>query len=280
MPEIGAGELYKYELYTRDSRELKLKADPYGAAFEQRPATAAITTPPSTFRWDDAAWLEAARAARLAHGADLDLRGAPRLVAPQRGRQFLGLPRDRRAARRLRQGPRVHARRADADHGAPVRRLVGLPVHGLLRADEPARLARRAARARRRAAPAGHRRAPRLGSGPFSEGRPRPRALRRHGALRVRRSAEGRASRLEHARVQLHAARGPELPALERHLLARGLPLRRAARRRRRLDAVPRLLAQAASVDAESARRQREPRGDRVLEALERNDACDVSRAP
>jgi len=58
VPEIGAGELYKYELYTRDSRELKLKADPYGAAFEQRPATAAITTPPSTFRWDDAAWLE------------------------------------------------------------------------------------------------------------------------------------------------------------------------------------------------------------------------------
>jgi 1,4-alpha-glucan branching enzyme len=58
VPGIGAGELYKYELYTRDSRELKLKADPYGAAFEQRPATAAITTPPSTFRWDDAAWLE------------------------------------------------------------------------------------------------------------------------------------------------------------------------------------------------------------------------------
>jgi 1,4-alpha-glucan branching enzyme len=57
VPEIGAGELYKYELYTRDSRELKLKADPYGAAFEQRPATAAITTPPTTFRWDDEAWM-------------------------------------------------------------------------------------------------------------------------------------------------------------------------------------------------------------------------------
>ena len=41
MPELGAGELYKYEIYTRDSRELKLKADPYGAAFEKRPATAA-----------------------------------------------------------------------------------------------------------------------------------------------------------------------------------------------------------------------------------------------
>ena len=49
VPELGAGELYKYEIYTRDSRELKLKADPYGAAFEKRPATASITTPPSTF---------------------------------------------------------------------------------------------------------------------------------------------------------------------------------------------------------------------------------------
>ena len=57
VPEIGPGELYKYEIYTRDSRELKLKADPYAATFEQRPATAAVTTPPSTFGWDDAAWL-------------------------------------------------------------------------------------------------------------------------------------------------------------------------------------------------------------------------------
>ena len=43
VPEIGPGELYKYEIYTRDSRELKLKSDPYAAAFEQRPATAAVT---------------------------------------------------------------------------------------------------------------------------------------------------------------------------------------------------------------------------------------------
>jgi 1,4-alpha-glucan branching enzyme len=58
IPEVSAGELYKFEVFTRDSRELKLKSDPYGAAFEQRPATAAITTAPSEFTWDDAAWLE------------------------------------------------------------------------------------------------------------------------------------------------------------------------------------------------------------------------------
>jgi 1,4-alpha-glucan branching enzyme len=57
VPEIGAGELYKYEIYTRDSRELKLKTDPYGSAFERRPSTASLTTSPSKFAWDDAAWL-------------------------------------------------------------------------------------------------------------------------------------------------------------------------------------------------------------------------------
>ena len=98
VPELGAGELYKYEIYARDSRELKLKADPYGAAFEQRPATAGITTPPSTFAWDDAAWL-AQRAQRdWLKRADLDLRGASRVVAPQRGRQFLELQRARRGS--------------------------------------------------------------------------------------------------------------------------------------------------------------------------------------
>jgi 1,4-alpha-glucan branching enzyme len=61
VPELGADELYKYEIFTRDSRELKLKSDPYGAAFENRPATASLTTGPATFRWNDAAWLEQRR---------------------------------------------------------------------------------------------------------------------------------------------------------------------------------------------------------------------------
>ncbi len=61
LPELGAGELYKYEIFTRDNRELKLKTDPYGAAFENRPATAAVTTADSGFRWDDGEWLRARR---------------------------------------------------------------------------------------------------------------------------------------------------------------------------------------------------------------------------
>jgi 1,4-alpha-glucan branching enzyme len=57
VPELPSGELYKYEISVRDSRELKLKTDPYGATFEMRPATASITTPPSTYPWDDGQWL-------------------------------------------------------------------------------------------------------------------------------------------------------------------------------------------------------------------------------
>ena len=46
-----------------------------------------------------------------------------------------------------------------------------------------------------------------------------PRPLRRHGAVRARRPAPRRAPRLGHARLQLRAQRGPQLPALERAVL-------------------------------------------------------------
>ena len=63
-------------------------------------------------------------------------------------------------------------------------------------------------------------------------------------ALRARRPAPGRAPRLGHADLQLRPQRGAQLPALQRLLLARGVPHRRPARRRGGLDALPRLLAQ------------------------------------
>ena len=66
---------------------------------------------------------------------------APGVAAPD-GRDAQ-LPRDRRAARRALPRDGLHPRRAAADHGAPLRRLVGLPGHRLLRADGAARLARR-----------------------------------------------------------------------------------------------------------------------------------------
>ena len=55
--------------------------------------------------------------------------------------------------------------------------------------------------------------------------------------------------RLEHADLQLRPARGRELPARQRAVLAQALPHRRPPGRRGRLDALPRLLAQAGRVD-------------------------------
>ena len=68
--------------------------------------------------------------------------------------------------------------------------------------------------------------------------------LRRHAPVRARRPAPGLPPRLGQLHLQLRPQRGAELPALERAALARPLPRRRPAGRRRRLDALPRLLAQ------------------------------------
>src|SRR5690606_23828574 len=62
VPGVGAGALYKFEILTR-AGHLLLKADPYGRAFERRPATAACVTEPSAFAWTDGGWLTL-RAAR------------------------------------------------------------------------------------------------------------------------------------------------------------------------------------------------------------------------
>ncbi len=82
-------------------------------------------------------------------------------------------------------------------------------------------------------------------------------------ALRIRRPSQGRAPGLGHAHLQLRPLRGAELPARERVLLARGVPLRRPARRRGRVDALSRLRARR-RLRAQSLRRQSQPGGDRV----------------
>jgi len=58
VPGIGAGSLYKFEIRNRHSGALLVKSDPYGRAFEQRPATASVVTAPAAHAWSDAAWLE------------------------------------------------------------------------------------------------------------------------------------------------------------------------------------------------------------------------------
>ncbi|MGB5340255.1 MAG: 1,4-alpha-glucan branching enzyme, partial [Gammaproteobacteria bacterium] len=58
IPDLKAGNLYKYEIRNRDSGEILLKSDPYAQAFELRPRTASIIAGPSSYAWNDQAWME------------------------------------------------------------------------------------------------------------------------------------------------------------------------------------------------------------------------------
>ncbi len=58
IPELGAGELYKFEIRNRASGNIVLKADPYGRHFELRPATAAcIDGRLAGYGWGDGDWM-------------------------------------------------------------------------------------------------------------------------------------------------------------------------------------------------------------------------------
>ena len=205
----------------------------------------------------------------------LGLRGAPGLVAaqPARGQPLADVSRARAGAGRLRARPRLHARRAAARAGASVRRLVGLPGDGLLRADVALRLAGRLPLVRRPPAPARARRDPRLGARALPARRLGAGALRRDRALRARGPAPRSPPGLGHARLQLRPARGPQLPARVGALLAARVPRRRPPRRRGRLDAVPRLLAARGRVGPERLRRARGPGRGLVPQGAERGRA-------
>lgn len=56
VPGDLVGSLYKFAVDT--GHRVVAKADPYGKAFERRPSTASRVIGPSTFDWQDHAWLE------------------------------------------------------------------------------------------------------------------------------------------------------------------------------------------------------------------------------
>ena len=161
----------------------------------------------------------------------------------------------------------LHPRRVPAGRPAPVRGLVGLPHHRLLRPAEQVRLPRRVPLPGRQAAPGRHRRDRRLGARALRHRPVGAAALRRHRALRARGPAARLAPRLGLLHLQLRPQRGEELPRLQRLLLAARVPHRRAAGRRGGLDALPGLLPRGGPVDPEQVRRQREPRGHRAAAA-------------
>jgi 1,4-alpha-glucan branching enzyme len=57
LPGLPVGSLYKFEIRNRHTGAVKVKADPYGRAFEKRPATAARVTAATGHVWQDGDWL-------------------------------------------------------------------------------------------------------------------------------------------------------------------------------------------------------------------------------
>ena len=243
LPGIGEGTHYKYRITSRKGGYLVDKADPYG--YQRAAARDGVDRLRARPRLGRRRLDAGAPREQRARGAPVDLRGAPRVVDARAGGEepLAHLSRARGQAGGARHGLRLHAHRAHAGRRAPVLSVVGLPGDGLLRADLALRHARGLHVVRRLPAPAGHRRHPRLDARALPHRRARAHLLRRHAPLRARRPAQGHPRRVGQRDLQLRPQRGAQLPHLERELLAGPLPPRRAARRRRRLDAVPRLRA-------------------------------------
>src|SRR4051794_11042225 len=58
IPDLGEGEVYKFEVKSRYQNYLVQKSDPYAFAAEVRPRTASKVWDVNKFRWDDAEWME------------------------------------------------------------------------------------------------------------------------------------------------------------------------------------------------------------------------------
>jgi 1,4-alpha-glucan branching enzyme len=69
LPEIFAGEVYKFEIRNRHSTESFEKTDPYGQQFEHRPKTASVITSQSPYAWNDEDWIHQRSESPWAHKA-------------------------------------------------------------------------------------------------------------------------------------------------------------------------------------------------------------------
>ena len=243
MPGIGSGEGYKFHIRGADG-EWHDKADPMAYFTEVPPATASRVFA-STHTWTDDEWMAERSDGPRRPAADVGLRGAPR--AP--------------GASTPAPGPYTYDELAE--HLTAYVVEMGFTHVELLPVMEHPfggswgyQVTSYYAPTSRFGDPDGFRRLVQalhnagIGvivdwvPGALPQGRVRAGPLRRHPALRGPEPEPRGAPRLGHLRLQLRAQGGAQLPGRQRALLARGVPHRRHPGRRRRLDALPRLLPQ------------------------------------
>ncbi len=61
IPGLTTGHLYKYQIKSRINGNIRIKTDPYGFYFEERPRTATIIYDINKYHWNDQQWMEARR---------------------------------------------------------------------------------------------------------------------------------------------------------------------------------------------------------------------------
>ncbi len=61
VPEAKEGDLYKYFIKSRYDGAIRIKTDPYGFFFEERPKTATVIYDINKYSWSDKEWMEARR---------------------------------------------------------------------------------------------------------------------------------------------------------------------------------------------------------------------------
>ena len=102
IPDLPTATPYKSEVRTHAGHLLQ-KADPFARLFEVPPNSASVIWSDGGYHWGDGDWIMRSRVVRrLARSADVDLRGASRLLAARAGG---GLP-------------LAHVSRAGGDAGA------------------------------------------------------------------------------------------------------------------------------------------------------------------
>ena len=189
VPGLSEGTLYKYQI--RHGDWTFEKCDPFAFGAEVPPLTASKVIDLNRYHWHDTAWmgerpktnwLERPLSFYEVHLGSWRRPGDD--PAP-----LADLSRSGPSVGRVLQGDGLHAPGAAAAQRASAFGQLGLPDGGLLRRHQPLRQPAGFHVLHRPLPPERHRRGGRLGAGAFSPRRPRPAAVRRHGALRARRSA-------------------------------------------------------------------------------------------